>query len=107
MVKKVASDTGLHATFMPKPLFGLNGSGMHTHQSLFKGNRNAFYDSKAKWQLSKIALQYIGGLLNHAKALRGGDQPDGELLQAVGARLRGAHQRGLVGEEPLSSHPRS
>ena len=60
---------GLHATFMPKPLYGQNGSGMHTHRSLFKGKNNAFYDPKAKMQLSKLALQYIAGLLRHAKAL--------------------------------------
>src|SRR6266536_1914625 len=62
-------DHGLHATFMPKPIFGVNGSGMHTHQSFLdaKGN-NVFYDSKAKYQLSKTALYYTGGILRHAKA---------------------------------------
>ena len=58
---------GLHATFMPKPLFGINGSGMHTHQSLFSGERNVFYDPKKPWELSKTCLHYIGGLLTHAK----------------------------------------
>jgi glutamine synthetase len=52
---------------MPKPVFGQNGSGMHTHQSLFRGKENAFWDPKAKWELSQIALNYIGGLLNHAR----------------------------------------
>jgi glutamine synthetase len=67
VVKKVALEHGLHATFMPKPIFGVNGSGMHVHQSLLdkKGN-NAFYDEKAEWQLSKVALGYIGGILAHA-----------------------------------------
>jgi len=67
VVRKVALDYNLHATFMPKPIFGINGSGMHTNQSLFtlKGE-NAFYDEKAKHQLSKTALHYIAGLLNHA-----------------------------------------
>ena len=69
VVKKVAMDHGLHATFMPKPIFGVNGSGMHTHQSFLdsKGN-NVFYDSKAKYQLSKTALYYTGGILRHAKS---------------------------------------
>jgi glutamine synthetase len=68
IVKKVALDHGLHATFMPKPIFGVNGSGMHTHQSFLdkKGN-NVFYDPKAKYQLSKTAMHYTGGILRHAK----------------------------------------
>ena len=69
VVKKVAADMGLHATFMPKPLFGQNGSGMHCHQSLFKGTKNAFYDAKAPMKLSKMALHYMGGLLRHARAM--------------------------------------
>jgi glutamine synthetase len=69
IVRKVALDHGLHATFMPKPLAGINGSGMHTHQSLFKGGKNAFHDARAEWELSSVALWYIGGLLAHARAL--------------------------------------
>jgi glutamine synthetase len=69
VVKKVAQDHGLHATFMPKPIFGVNGSGMHVHQSLLtKAGENAFHDPKAQWQLSKVALGYIGGILDHAVA---------------------------------------
>ena len=68
VVKRVALDMNLHATFMPKPLPGQNGSGMHTHQSLFRGAENAFFDEKAEWQLSKTAMNYIGGLLAHAPA---------------------------------------
>ncbi|MGH7663243.1 MAG: type I glutamate--ammonia ligase [Gemmatimonadaceae bacterium] len=67
VVRHVARSYGLHASFMPKPIFGQNGSGMHTHQSLFKGNLNAFWDKKAEWELSKTALHYIGGLLKHAR----------------------------------------
>ena len=67
VVKYVAQKFGLVASFMPKPIFGQNGSGMHTHQSLFKGKDNAFWDEKAEWQLSKTALHYIGGLLQHAR----------------------------------------
>ena len=69
VVKKVAASMGLHATFMPKPLYGQNGSGMHTHQSLFKGKKNAFYDSRARMKLSRTALHYMGGLLRHARAM--------------------------------------
>ncbi len=73
IVKKVALDHGLHATFMPKPIFGVNGSGMHVHQSLMAGSgasvKNAFFDAKAKYQLSSTALYYIGGILKHARAI--------------------------------------
>jgi glutamine synthetase len=69
VVKKVALMHGLHATFMPKPLAGVNGSGMHTHQSLFTADGgNAFYDADGPWQLSKVGRAYIGGLLAHARA---------------------------------------
>jgi glutamine synthetase len=68
VVKYVAQQFGLVASFMPKPVYGQNGSGMHTHQSLFRGEENAFWDPKAKWELSDIALHYIGGLLKHARA---------------------------------------
>jgi len=67
IVKNVAIRNGLHATFMPKPIYGINGSGMHTHMSLFTGNTNIFYDAKAQWQLSETCLHYIGGTLRHAK----------------------------------------
>jgi glutamine synthetase len=66
VVKQIALDHGFYATFMPKPVFGINGSGMHVHQSLFKGDRNAFFDKDDKYQLSKVAKQYIAGLLKHA-----------------------------------------
>jgi glutamine synthetase len=52
---------------MPKPIFGQNGSGMHTHQSLFRGDKNAFWNPDAQWELSETALHYIGGLLKHAR----------------------------------------
>jgi len=70
VVKRVALDHNLHATFMPKPLIGVNGSGMHTHQSLLdNGGNNTFYDPDGRWQLSSTALSYIAGLLDHASAL--------------------------------------
>jgi glutamine synthetase len=67
VVKNVANRNGLHATFMPKPVFGINGSGRHTHQSLFVKGKNAFYDENAEHQLSRTCLHYIAGLLRHAK----------------------------------------
>ena len=69
MVKNVARQNGLTATFMPKPLFGDNGSGMHVHQSIWKGDKNMFYDEAGYAQLSDTAKYYIGGLLKHAPAL--------------------------------------
>lgn len=66
VVRTIAHQQGLHATFMPKPIFGINGSGMHTHQSLFRGGENAFYDPRGRYQISDVALHYIGGLLAHA-----------------------------------------
>lgn len=67
IVKNVAQKNGLHATFMPKPIAGVNGSGMHTHQTLLKGSTNAFFDPGREWQLSATCLHYIGGLLRHAR----------------------------------------
>lgn len=68
-VKSLANMYGLHASFMPKPIFGENGSGMHTNQSLFKNGKNVFYDPKGVYGLSNIALSYIAGLMKHIKAL--------------------------------------
>jgi len=65
-VKEVAARHGVYATFMPKPLFGENGSGMHTHQSLFAGQKNAFFDPKDDYHLSPVGKSYIAGLLRHA-----------------------------------------
>jgi glutamine synthetase len=69
VVRRVALQYDLHATFMPKPLNGVNGSGMHTHQSLFRDGRNAFDDPRAELGLSATALHYVGGLLAHAKGM--------------------------------------
>ncbi|MGD9038869.1 MAG: glutamine synthetase family protein [Desulfobacteraceae bacterium] len=65
-VKEIARKHGVYATFMPKPIFGHNGSGMHTHQSLFKGGKNAFYDPEDEYNLSDMAKHYIAGLIHHA-----------------------------------------
>jgi len=66
VIKEVAQRHGVYATFMPKPIFGVNGSGMHVHQSLFQGNRNAFFDKNDPYYLSKVARHYTAGLLKHA-----------------------------------------
>ena len=68
VVRSIAQRHGLHASFMPKPIFGINGSGMHTHQSLFKDGQNSFYDPNGPDQLSDTARYYMGGILKHARA---------------------------------------
>lgn len=67
VVKTVARQHGLHATFMPKPIYGVNGSGMHCHISLFRGKENAFYDPNDPLGLSDVARQYMAGVLHHAR----------------------------------------
>lgn len=68
-VKAIAAQHGLHATFMPKPIFGINGSGMHCNFSLFKNGKNAFLDEKKEYKLSDVALYSIGGVLKHVKSI--------------------------------------
>ena len=69
VVKEIAQKHGVYATFMPKPLFGANGSGMHVHQSLFKGNENAFFSKEDKYYLSDVAKKFIAGQLRCAKEM--------------------------------------
>ncbi len=69
VVKEIALANGVYATFMPKPVADVNGSGMHVHQSLFKGERNAFFDPEDTYHLSAIAKSYIAGLLYHSRAI--------------------------------------
>src|SRR5947207_4964906 len=69
VVKEIAKKAGYHATFMPKPIFGENGSGMHTHQSLFKESRNAFFEEGDQWHLSAAAKGFIAGQLRHAREI--------------------------------------
>ena len=105
VVKKVALDHGLHATFMPKPIFGVNGSGMHVHQSLLTGSgasaTNAFFDSAAPRQLSDVALHYVGGILAHARGLAAVTNPLVNSYKRLVPGLRGPRQRRLVRAEPL------
>jgi len=69
VVKEIALRHGIYATFMPKPIFGENGSGMHTHMSLFKGDKNAFFDANAQYHLSPVGTAFIAGLLAHAREI--------------------------------------
>ncbi len=67
IVKEVAMQNEIYATFMPKPIYGVNGSGMHCHQSIFSGGKNLFFDSDAQYNLSKMARHYVAGILKHVK----------------------------------------
>lgn len=70
VVKAVAQEHGLHATFMPKPIYGINGSGMHTHQSLFDSEgRNAFFDANDRYRLSPVAYNFVAGQMKHARGM--------------------------------------
>ncbi len=69
IVKEIAYRNGVYATFMPKPIFGVNGSGMHTHMSLFKDGKNAFYSPTGLYNLSDIALGFLAGLLKYAREI--------------------------------------
>src|SRR5439155_2706876 len=68
-VKEAAQEFGVYATFMPKPVLGVNGNGMHTHQSLFKGDGNAFFDAGDEYHLSSVEKRYIAGVLRHASEI--------------------------------------
>lgn len=67
VVKEIAAENEIYASFMPKPIYGQNGSGMHTHMSLFKGQKNLFFDRKNTYQLSTMARQFLAGILYHVK----------------------------------------
>ncbi|MGI8426838.1 MAG: glutamine synthetase family protein [Actinomycetota bacterium] len=69
VVKEVAQEQGVYATFMPKPVAGINGSGMHTHMSLFENDRNAFFDADDSAHLSKVGKAFLAGLLHHAREI--------------------------------------
>jgi glutamine synthetase len=69
LVREIAQERGFYATFMPKPIEGVQGSGMHTHLSLFEGDTNAFYDAGDEFQLSKVGRAFIAGLLHHAREI--------------------------------------
>jgi glutamine synthetase len=88
VVREIAQERGVYATFMPKPLSGVQGSGMHTHMSLFEGDTNAFYDPDDEYHLSKVGRGFIAGLLRHA--------PE---ITAVTNQLVNSYKRLIVGTE--------
>ena len=104
VVRNIAHQYGKTATFMPKPLYGDNGSGMHCHQSLWKDEKPLFAgDGYAG--LSEMASFYIGGLLEARGGGRRLCRADDEQLQASRSRLRGAGESRLLGAQPLGRHP--
>ena len=103
VVREVALAQGVHATFMPKPFTELAGSAMHTHLSLFEGDRNAFHDAADPMRLSTTAKQFIAGLLAPRPRVHRRHQPDGELLPAAAGRHRGADGGHLGPGQPLGA----
>ena len=109
VVKEVALSNSVHATFMPKPFTDQPGSGMHTHLSLFEGERNAFHDASDPMKLSKVAQAFIAGLLLARPGVHRRHQPVGQLLQAAlpagaaGPDHRGAGVRLLGAPQPLGA----
>ena len=104
VVHNVAASYGMTATFMPKPMVGDNGNGMHVHQSLSKDGRNLFPGDRYGG-LSQEALWYIGGVFRHARAPQRLHQLRNELLQAARARLRGPDPARLLRDEPVRLGP--
>lgn len=107
IVKNVAWRNGKTATFMPKPIFGDNGSGMHVHSSLWAGGTPLFYDEAGYAGLSDMARYYIGGILKHAPSLLAFTNPTVNSYHRLGAGLRGAGQPGVLAAQPLrrDAHP--
>ena len=105
VVKNVARAHGKVATFMPKPLFGDNGTGMHTHQSLWKDGANLFYDKDGYAMLSATCRHYIGGFAHPRPSSPGLLRPHHQQLQAPGAGLRGSREPRILRAQPLGLHP--
>ena len=106
-VKEYAMKYGWHATFMPKPLFGENGSGMHTHQSLFADGRNAFYDPDDQYFLSDVGKAFIAGQLKHAREICAMFAQWVNSYKRLVPGLRGARVRRLVAAQPLGARARA
>ena len=108
-LKAIAQQHGLYATFMPKPIHGINGSGMHAHQSLWSiaEERNAFADATNPYGLSDVARSYMAGILAHARGHDRRPRAARELVQAARARLRGPDLPDLGPHQPVRPHPRA
>ena len=104
IIKNTAWAAGKTATFMPKPIFGDNGSGMHVHSSLWNDGEPLFYDEAGYGGLSDVARWYIGGILEHAPAMLAFTNPSDELLPPARAGLRGSGQPGLQLPQPVGRH---
>ena len=107
IVKSVATQAGLTATFMPKPLFDDNGSGMHVHSSLWNGSEPLFHAEGTYAGLSDIGRWYIGGIIAHAALDTGVRGTDDQLVQAARARFRGTRQPRVLPAQPLGRVPHS
>ena len=102
-IKEVAAQHGFYATFMPKPLHGENGSGMHTHQSLFRGSDNAFFDSEDEFYLSDVAKSFIAGQLKHARELAALFAPSVNSYKRLVPGYEAPVYIGLVAPQPLGA----
>ena len=107
VVKEYAMKYGWHATFMPKPLYGENGSGMHVHQSLMRDGRNAFFDTDDQYYLSATAKAFIAGQLKHAREIAPLFAQWVNSYKRLVPGIRGADLPGLVAAQPVRAHPRS
>ena len=105
VVKEMARQQGVHASFMPKPLAGVQGSGMHTHLSLFEGDTNAFVDSDRPHGLSEVAERFIAGLLRHASEITAVTNQWVNSYKRLVVGLRGPHPRVLGPQQPLGPGP--
>ena len=106
-VKEIAMQHGVYATFMPKPLFGENGSGMHVHQSLFKDGRNAFFDADDEYGLGAAAKSFIAGQLRHAREISALFAQWVNSYKRLVPGLRGAGLHRLVAAQPVRADPRA
>ena len=105
VMKEVALEQGVYASFMPKPFTDHPGSGMHTHLSLFEGDRNAFYEPGAEYQLSKVGRAFIAGLLRHAAEITAVTNQWVNSYKRLVRRRRGAGVHLLGAQQPLRAGP--